>query len=62
MSRAQSERLVTATMAAAGAKGPDKQPLKLTDPEQERVAFDERLRAPLGIERLREAILREVRA
>lgn len=62
MARAQSERLVTATMAAAGAKGPDRQPLKLTDPEDERVAFDARLRAPLGIERQRAAIMREVRS
>lgn len=62
LERARSERLVTATMAAAGAKGPDKQPLKLTDPEEERAAFDDRLRAPLGIERVREAIMREVRA
>jgi hypothetical protein len=59
VARAVSERQVTATMAAAGAKDDSGKPVKLTDPEEERRQFDRRLNAPLGIERAREAILRE---
>lgn len=61
LQRSLVERQVTATMAAAGAKGSDKRPLKLCDPEEERMLFDRRLIAPLGVEKQRGAWLEELR-
>jgi hypothetical protein len=54
------ERLVTATIAAAGGRGADGRPVEITDVDSELENFDRRLAQSLDHERIRAAILREV--
>jgi hypothetical protein len=58
--RVLQERLVTATIAAAGGTGSDGQPLSITDVDRELEEFNARLSQPLDHERMRQALLKEV--
>ena len=60
MARATAERQVTATLAAAGMKDKSGKPIQITDPDEERRNFNERLRRPFDFEKRQAAMLKVV--
>jgi hypothetical protein len=60
LARAMSERQVTATLAAAGMKDKSGKQIKITDPDEERRNFNERLRRPFDFEQQQAAMLKVV--